>query len=149
MDKIAPYFSFQNRANRQRYWLTSLAIYGLLLVALFVAITLPGIGWAIGGIGGVAWLWVALATAIRRLHDRGKSGWWLAPMYGPVILISGLAGLIGATGDSEDVANGLKALSLPFSLWAFIELGCLKGTVGDNRFGPDPLAPRSPAEVFA
>jgi uncharacterized membrane protein YhaH (DUF805 family) len=25
-------------------------------------------------------------------------------------------------------------------IWAFIELGCLRGTPGPNRFGPDPLA---------
>jgi uncharacterized membrane protein YhaH (DUF805 family) len=26
------------------------------------------------------------------------------------------------------------------SLWAFVELYILRGTVGDNRYGPDPLA---------
>ncbi len=28
------------------------------------------------------------------------------------------------------------------NLWAFVELYILRGTVGDNRFGPDPLAGR-------
>jgi uncharacterized membrane protein YhaH (DUF805 family) len=26
-------------------------------------------------------------------------------------------------------------------IWGFVEMGCLRGTVGPNRFGPDPLAP--------
>jgi uncharacterized membrane protein YhaH (DUF805 family) len=25
-------------------------------------------------------------------------------------------------------------------IWFFIELGCLRGTAGDNQYGPDPLA---------
>jgi uncharacterized membrane protein YhaH (DUF805 family) len=29
---------------------------------------------------------------------------------------------------------------LLFSIWPVIELGFLRGTVGQNRFGPDPLA---------
>lgn len=33
--------------------------------------------------------------------------------------------------------------SLAISIWALVELGFLRGTVGANRYGPDPLA--SPA----
>ena len=25
------------------------------------------------------------------------------------------------------------------SLWFFVEFGCLRGTIGANRFGPDPV----------
>ena len=42
------------------------------------------------------------------------------------------------SGDSS--AGGVAAL---ISLWAFVELYCLRGTVGDNRYGPDPLAGRT------
>jgi uncharacterized membrane protein YhaH (DUF805 family) len=45
-------------------------------------------------------------------------------------------------------SEAVSVLSLPFSIWAFVELGCLKGTAGSNRFGEDPLA--APLdEVFA
>jgi uncharacterized membrane protein YhaH (DUF805 family) len=30
--------------------------------------------------------------------------------------------------------------SLAISIWAFVELGCLRGTAGPNKYGPDPLA---------
>ncbi|MBN2144234.1 MAG: DUF805 domain-containing protein [Candidatus Aureabacteria bacterium] len=54
---------------------------------------------------------IGLFVQIKRWHDRDKSGWW--------ILIN-LVPYIGG-------------------LWSFIELGFIKGTDGDNRFGPDPL----------
>jgi uncharacterized membrane protein YhaH (DUF805 family)/TM2 domain-containing membrane protein YozV len=33
----------------------------------------------------------------------------------------------------------LGGVSMAISVWALIELGCLRGTVGSNRFGTDPL----------
>jgi uncharacterized membrane protein YhaH (DUF805 family) len=33
--------------------------------------------------------------------------------------------------------------SLPIALWGIVELGILLGTKGPNRFGDDPLLPRS------
>lgn len=44
------------------------------------------------------------------------------------------------------VVNGEKTvpqlLATLISLWAFVELYIFRGTVGDNRYGPDPLAGR-------
>jgi uncharacterized membrane protein YhaH (DUF805 family) len=73
-------------------------------------------------------------------------------MYLPVFVLSLLA--LAAEGAGEaDAAAGLNALTLPFSIWVFVELGCLRGTPGPNRFGLDPLNPLDPfdpsqAEVF-
>jgi uncharacterized membrane protein YhaH (DUF805 family) len=52
-----------------------------------------------------------LGIGMRRLHDLDKSGWWLLLALIPL----------------------LGALVL---LFFFVQ----RGTVGDNRFGPDPLA---------
>ena len=42
-------------------------------------------------------------------------------------------------GKGGNLAAGLAALAEPaLWLWAFIELGLLSGTRGQNRFGPDP-----------
>ena len=35
------------------------------------------------------------------------------------------------------IGNGAGTI---ISLWAFVELYCLPGTTGSNRYGPDPLA---------
>ena len=53
----------------------------------------------------------SLAVAIKRYHDRDKSGWWILILFVPII------GLI----------------------WYVVELGFLRGTPGPNRYGPDPL----------
>ena len=37
----------------------------------------------------------------------------------------------------------IGALSLALGIWALIWLGCLRGTVGPNQYGPDPLEGRS------
>lgn len=145
MEKLLPYFSFQGRANRQRYWLTSLAAYALFLIVAFVGIMIPFVGPVLGLVALVAFLWVVFATSTRRLHDRNKSAWWMLPMYLPLLLLSALAG-IAETSDPMAGA-GLSVLTLPFSIWILIDLGCLKGTTGPNRFGPDPLQPVS--QVFA
>lgn len=145
MDKLLKHLSFQGRANRQRYWLTSLALWGVIVVsAVLLAIPVVGPVLSIGGF--LLALVASVALAARRLHDRAKSAWWLLLMYLPIGVLSGLSGAIQGTDSSG--ATALSALSLPFSIWAFVELGCLKGTLGPNRFGPDPINP-SPAEVFS
>jgi hypothetical protein len=35
----------------------------------------------------------------------------------------------------------ISANAFVFSVWGFVEMYCLKGTKGTNRFGADPLAP--------
>lgn len=145
MGKLLRHLSFHGRANRQRYWLTSLAIIVIFLVCAMLT-AIPVVGVVAAGIGFLAALVASFAVSARRLHDRAKSAWWLALIYVPITVLSGLSGAMEATEPSA--AAGLNALSLPFSIWAFIELGCLKGTVGPNRFGPDPLKP-SLVEVFS
>lgn len=146
VQKLLPYFSFRGRANRQRYWLTSLAIYGLLMVSIMIGFMIPVVGMILVAVGFVAAAWAGLATAARRMHDRNKSAWWLLAMYLPMLLLSGL-GEVASMSD-PDAGVAFSALSLPFSIWILVELGCLKGTTGPNRFGEDPLNP-APVEVFA
>lgn len=120
------------RINRAKFWLAAL-YYIIIAIVVGVVFTVlwtvfPGevdedgtyhvegiaaLPYVVLGIGYVAFsIWSGICVGIKRYHDHGKSGWW--------VLIQ-LVPLIG-------------------SLWYFIEAGCLRGTVGDNRFGPDPLA---------
>ena len=61
---------------------------------------------------------------IKRCHDRNKSGWWILLSFVPIV--------------------GL--------LWTFVELGCLRGSDGDNNYGTDPLVdvqtPREDSQNF-
>jgi uncharacterized membrane protein YhaH (DUF805 family) len=79
-------------------------------------------------------IWIGLAIGAKRLHDRDKSAWWLLVFYAA-------PGILSTAGNRlEDVGFIiLHVISFAISVWAFVELGCLRGTPGPNRYGPDPL----------
>src|SRR5262249_37311008 len=78
------------------------------------------------------------AIGIKRLHDRNKPAWWILLFYVAPPAMQAFASL-GELDSSAAV--WLMLLSGAISIWAIIELGCLAGTRGPNRFGADPLAP--------
>jgi len=109
---------------------------------------------AFGALGLIvlAYIWAALAIYAKRLHDRGKSAWWLLAYVALPIVLQGvschsLTGPYAHSGPNPVLHN----LTLPgqiaywaglaISIWVFIDLYCLKGSKGANRFGPDPLEP--------
>ncbi|MCP3462730.1 DUF805 domain-containing protein [Bradyrhizobium sp. CCGUVB23] len=80
--------------------------------------------------------WIFLATAIKRLHDRDRSGWWIVAFF----LVPGLYSQFS---DLLPHSNWVLPFSLTASilwLWGLIEMFIVPGTSGSNRFGPDPLA---------
>lgn len=86
--------------------------------------------------GSVLLLWVFFATSVKRLHDRDRSGWWLATLlvFSPPV--------DQLTDWLPDVLGLLLAICIfVFWVWGMIELFVLKGSQGSNRFGADPLAP--------
>jgi uncharacterized membrane protein YhaH (DUF805 family) len=85
-------------------------------------------------------LWIYLATSVKRLHDRDKSGWWIVPFFALPCLYSQFG---DRTGDwlGEWAAMLLGLIAFVFSVWGFVEMYCLRGSRKTNRFGADPLAP--------
>ncbi|MBW8815956.1 MAG: DUF805 domain-containing protein [Caulobacterales bacterium] len=149
MDKLGGAFSFQGRLNRAPYWQGTILAWMAVVVLGFIA---SGLGTLFAPLGLLAivpllaGMVVVLSLLVRRLHDRGKSGWWLLLMYLPPLLLSALGAVVSAS--EPDVGSTIRALSLPFSIWMFVDLGCLRGTMGHNRFGPDPLQGEM-VEVFS
>ncbi|MBV9554565.1 MAG: DUF805 domain-containing protein [Alphaproteobacteria bacterium] len=157
------YFSFRGRISRSQYWLRFVVPYLVVAVVLQTAIALtePGSGanvalTVIYGLFVLICIWPHLAVLVKRIHDRNKSGWLCLALYIPWILFSiALMAWLGAVlvaiaaGKSETAAVAvggfmivvgiLGAISLGIGLWFFIEFGCLRGTIGANRFGPDPV----------
>src|SRR5688572_6282615 len=91
------YVNFSGRASRSEYWFWTLfavlVSIGLLIVDFLIAeqfVAAYGIG-PLGLIVGLALFLPSLAVAVRRLHDRDQSGWWiliyLIPLVGPIIII--------------------------------------------------------------
>jgi len=136
-------FSFQGRLNRKPYWMTILAtvVIFILLIVLVVMMFGEEHLWAVGALLAVLvilyipLIWISLAIGAKRLHDRDKSAWWLLLFY----LVPSILSTAG--NHAGDMGIILHLASFAITVWAFVELGCLRGTVGPNRFGPDPLAP--------
>jgi len=83
-------------------------------------------------------LWVYFATSIKRLHDRDKSAWWAIPL----VAMPPCYGYIVDWLPDESYFTLIVSLAIfAFSIWAFVELYCLKGSRKTNRFGANPLAP--------
>ena len=121
----SPLFSFQGRINRAKFWLVHvvmwvvvLVVFGAILGSAAVSSDPQAALQSVGVVGGlillvvyILALWIGLAIAAKRWHDRNKSAWWILIVFVPAV---------GA-------------------LWYLIECGFLKGTTGANKFGSDPL----------
>jgi len=79
-------------------------------------------------------LWIYLAIVVKRLHDRDKSAWWLLAYF----VVPGLYNQFEDRLPDTYWMLPLALASVILSLAAFVETGFLRGTIGPNRFGPDP-----------
>jgi len=106
------YANFNGRARRKEYW-------GFTLINFIISMVITGILGAIsidlinfGYIYSLAVFIPGLAVSVRRLHDIGKSGWWLLiafiPLIGAILLI----------------------------VWM-----CTDSDAGANEYGPNPKNP--------
>ena len=166
-------FSFRGRINRAKIWLFFLIlviayiVFGLVLnvafgaslisflmmlgtrpAALFAggAVALPLI---LFGLFYALMFYIGLAVSAKRLHDRNKSATWLLVFIVLPLILNIVGAIVAPTDLSTGVPNTnpikivLSLASVAISLWAFVELYCLRGTTGDNQYGPDPLSPRA------
>ncbi|SFC71782.1 Uncharacterized membrane protein YhaH, DUF805 family [Polaromonas sp. OV174] len=98
------YFDVSGRARRTEYWMYFLVYLGIAIVAgLLDSFTK---GQLIGGLVALVHLIPSVTVGVRRLHDIGRSGWWLLVALIP--LIGWLIALYWAVkeGDAQDNAYG-------------------------------------------
>ncbi|CAZ97842.1 DUF805 domain-containing protein [Zobellia galactanivorans] len=81
------YAGFGGRARRKEYWMfflfNTLISYGLLILAGLLEIPALGFLYMIYAFGVLI---PSIAVAIRRMHDVGKSGWFiLVPIYNLIL----------------------------------------------------------------
>ena len=98
---------FSGRAGRREYWMFFAANL-LLSIVLSVVDSITGVP-LLAPLFVLAALVPSIAVGIRRLHDTGRSGWWLLAVLVPVL-------------------GGLIVLALM----------ALPGAVNANRFGAVP-----------
>lgn len=128
LQPLRKYADFTGRARRSEYWLFALFVALVQLatgiLSWFVAGDLGDDAFATPASAVIALLYFgfylyvfipSLAVSFRRLHDSGRTAWWmllvLIPILGHLVL-------------------------LIFMI--------LDGTPGDNRYGPDPKAAAAP-----
>lgn len=122
------YTDFDGRSRRSEYWWVQLFFWVILIVFAVTAALANGgdlegdtnmVANIILGMAAIFYLGCLIpliALAVRRFHDLGQTG-WLVLVFGVLSLIP-LLGLLVALGNV---------------IWF-----CLRGTVGDNKYGPDP-----------
>jgi uncharacterized membrane protein YhaH (DUF805 family) len=103
------YADFEGRARRTEYWM-------FVLVNIIIAVVIGIIGRIIhlpiiGTLYSLAVLVPGIAVGVRRLHDIGKSGWWLLLALIPII----------------------------GTIWIIVLLAT-PGVQGANQYGADPKA---------
>lgn len=138
--------SFEGRISRKQFWLGLLAMIGVALV--IVLLLRPGE--KMQALFGLLFLYPMGALMAKRLHDRNKPTMpWLAIYLAPSALLN-LMLLLGI-GFTPVMMSGQQVLmptmptmiigfiSFIIGVWALIDLGILKGTDGDNAYGPDPV----------
>lgn len=111
-------FSFDGRIPRRTYWKWSILSVFFTILPLILLIpllesdqtTLQVVGFILLVPLIVTFIWSGLAVRVKRWHDHEKSWVWL--------LIS----------------------MIPYAgvMISFMFLGCMRGTVGHNRYGDDP-----------
>ena len=112
------YAQISGRSRRAEYWMFVL-VNALVAIGLMVVTGMFGESPSVGG--SVLYLAYTLATivpgftvSVRRLHDTGRSGWWmligLVPLVGSIALLVFLA-QDGQPGDNEFGANPKSAFA--------------------------------------
>ena len=86
------YLDFEGRVTRKQFWMFVLINFIIAFLIGFVGqLLLDDSGSWLSNLYSLAVLLPSIAIAIRRLHDIGKSGWWLLlgliPVVGWIILI--------------------------------------------------------------
>jgi len=138
------FFQFDGRVNRAKFWIAALifAAINVVLAILGYVMDQSVVFQALNSMLGIVILISSIAVGVKRLHDRNKSGWYLLLFYLVPSILVVIGVLIGAfVEDSTIIATVLGLLAFAIGVWAFVEMGCLRGTIGINQYGPDPVAP--------
>ena len=88
-------------------------------------------------------LCLLLLGSVKRLHDHGYSGKWVLLLV--ALMIAG--DQLEAWGVLPWIAPHTDLVNLPLGLFTLVLFGCLRGTRGPNRFGPDPVRSASPESL--
>ncbi|MCK7594540.1 DUF805 domain-containing protein [Pseudomarimonas salicorniae] len=95
LEVLKKYAVFSGRARRKEYWMFVLfniiIAFVLGIIDGVLGLTTEGGMGILGGLYSLAVLLPSIAVGVRRLHDTGRTGWWLLiafiPLIGAIVLI--------------------------------------------------------------
>jgi uncharacterized membrane protein YhaH (DUF805 family) len=148
--------SFDGRIGRKTFWLTSIAISAAELVVGFIGaliIALISGDWEANA--GDRWidavflifLYPQFIIDVKRGHDRNIPIWVIGVFYAALATDYFLVEFGWLTDwPNQNVTSSVNVVSFIvvillgiFALAFLVELGFRRGTMGPNRYGPDPL----------
>jgi uncharacterized membrane protein YhaH (DUF805 family) len=142
MNPIQLFTSVDGRIPRQVYWLGIVAITVIGLPTIAAAAYLGG-GTA-GAIANLFFLWCGFALSAKRAQDRGRHYLFIAGYFALLAVLTNLStsqskmmGRMAA--EPSPLLVVVSLLFIAYVIFLFVELGLRRGTVGPNRYGPDPL----------
>ena len=160
MGLLGFYFQPAGRIARSRFWLGLLGLVIIVSAIKFWLMTsLLGIdplasaqvqltrtGVELSLLIDLIFLFPTFVLLAKRFHDRNKSAAWSLPFLLSSVATDGgiLFGWLPSQLPIDPASIKPEGMALAFGstliiLWTVIELGCLRGTRGVNRFGADPL----------
>ena len=149
---IRKYVTFEGRARRKEYWMFTLFNVVFVVVTMLLDILLfgatpdnPTSPRYLTTLYGLFVFLPTLTVVVRRLHDIGRSGWWLAGYYGVAfvctILMIGSVLMLGGKGSGMALTGG-RIRSADDHCRLDDRLMCFDSQAGENKYGPNPS--RSP-----
>jgi uncharacterized membrane protein YhaH (DUF805 family) len=140
MDWVYLLNSFEGRIGRKTFWIGMAVLVSAEILGHFIAQALQGD--RLSAIVDLAFTYPEFAIAAKRAHDRDLPIWILIIFFGGGAVLD-LLTVLELTG-SADQPNVLSLfIAVPFTVLLvalLIELGLRRGTIGPNRYGPDPVA---------
>jgi uncharacterized membrane protein YhaH (DUF805 family) len=108
------YVTFSGRAARSEFWYWALfnALVSIAAGIIDAAVFSDSGLSPINSLASLALFLPSLAVAARRLHDLDRTAWWL------LLILTGIGIIL-------------------LLIW-----DCMRGTMGSNRYGEDPLGPQ-------
>lgn len=119
------FVSAEGRLSRNHLWVAAAILFGILVI--YEAITGATLRLITGWLVYPILIYAGVCVLSKRLHDRGKSGWYAAAI---------IAALVGLWPYPDGAFDFLFLLVI---VWGAVECGVLAGEQGANRFGPNPL----------
>jgi uncharacterized membrane protein YhaH (DUF805 family) len=158
---LRQYATFTGRARRSEYWwfylFTFLVSIAASVVDAVLGVVIRNDLGVVSLLSSLAFLLPSIAVGVRRLHDTGRTGWWmLLPLVPgllafvlaiPALFLGIFSAANGETGVLPVLTIAIFLLGLVLAIAAGIVLivfFCLDSKPGPNKYGPSPKEPLPP-----